>query len=440
MPVPDNIVHLSARTDGRLIKSEARQAAATGLHHPGQISSPHHLTGQRHCPAPRTGLWYRVRMAIGLMRTAIASFLTIQTAPATPRTGGHQEDPKSPDLHHFGEHVQGDAMVDDGTRQLRKKILQACIAPGLQGKDRVTTQGKDDSSLLCRLASTLSEQNNVRSHNSQSGGVGPQMWSHGDGGGRCFAKPTHTSSSPGEKHGSNVTSTIRACDIAPSTLSHIDFTEYEQDILRYQKQLEVKLMPHAQYMKHQRELDWTTRAMLVGWIVKVHQCFELRPETLFLAVNYIDRFLTCRAVCRDRLQLLGAAAVIIAVKYEEGEPIPLSTIDTITFKRYGIDMIKRAERMILSSLRFELGWPGPMAFLRRTLLKEGDDDQVGALAQYFLEVSLLDERFISDLPSRTAAVTHLLARTILANEALVSTQVTEISHLTVPDRLPLTVS
>lgn len=379
-------------------------------------------------------------MAIGLTRTAIASFLTFQTAPTTRRAGGHQEDPKPPDQQHFGEHVQGDAMVNDDTRQLQKKRLQVCFAPGLQGEDRVTTQRKDDSSLLCRLASTLSEQNNVRSHNSQSGGVGPQMWSHGDGDGRCFAKPTNTSSSPGEKHGSNVTSTIRACDIPPSTLSQIDFTEYEPDILRYQKQLEVELLPHAQYMKHQRELNWTTRAMLVGWIVKVHQFFELRPETLFLAVNYIDRFLTCRAVSQDRFQLLGAAAVVIAVKYEEGEPIPLSTMDTITSKRYGIDMIKRAERMILTTLQFELGWPGPMVFLRRTLVIEGDDDRVGALAQYFLEVSLLDERFISDLPSRTAAVTHLLARTILASEAWVSTQATEVSHLTVPDRLPHTVS
>jgi hypothetical protein len=32
------------------------------------------------------------------------------------------------------------------------------------------------------------------------------------------------------------------------------------------------------------------------WLVEIHDHFELLPETLFLAVNYFDRFLSCSVV------------------------------------------------------------------------------------------------------------------------------------------------
>lgn len=228
--------------------------------------------------------------------------------------------------------------------------------------------------------------------------------------------------------------------IKHSAAVQIVFTEYEEDILRYHKQLEAKMLPHAQYMKFQGELNWTMRAMLVDWLVQVHWKLELLPETLFLGVNYVDRFLSCRAVSSNRLQLLGAAAIAIATKYEEGEPIPLANINLITGKRYGIKMIEEAERMILTTLQFELGWPGPMVFLRRSLMIERDDERVIALTQYFLEVTLMDQRFIADLPSRTAAVSHLLARKMLDKGTWVSTQISTNRVLTISDRLPCPVS
>ncbi len=40
-------------------------------------------------------------------------------------------------------------------------------------------------------------------------------------------------------------------------------------------------------------------------------------DTLFLAVSYIDRFLSLHAVQRSRLQLVGVACMLLAAKYEE---------------------------------------------------------------------------------------------------------------------------
>lgn len=59
------------------------------------------------------------------------------------------------------------------------------------------------------------------------------------------------------------------------------------------------------------------RAILVDWLVEVHLKFKLVPETLYLTVNLIDRYLELVQVPRQKLQLIGVTAMLIASKYEE---------------------------------------------------------------------------------------------------------------------------
>ena len=59
------------------------------------------------------------------------------------------------------------------------------------------------------------------------------------------------------------------------------------------------------------------RAILVDWIIEVHLKFKLLPETLFLTVGLIDRFLELEQIQRSSLQLVGVTAMLIASKYEE---------------------------------------------------------------------------------------------------------------------------
>lgn len=55
------------------------------------------------------------------------------------------------------------------------------------------------------------------------------------------------------------------------------------------------------------------RVVLVDWLVEVVQEYRLRSETLHLAVNYLDRFLSRTVhVKRAKLQLAGAAALLLA--------------------------------------------------------------------------------------------------------------------------------
>ena len=47
------------------------------------------------------------------------------------------------------------------------------------------------------------------------------------------------------------------------------------------------------------------------------QEFKLVPETLFLAVSFLDRFLSVEVTARNSLQLVGITCVLVAAKYEE---------------------------------------------------------------------------------------------------------------------------
>src|SRR5215469_14393978 len=68
---------------------------------------------------------------------------------------------------------------------------------------------------------------------------------------------------------------------------------------------------------------------------------------------------------------------------------------------------------MLSMLQFELGWPGPMSFLRRISKADYYDIETRTLAKYFLEIMIMDERFVGCTPSFTAAGAHCLARLML---------------------------
>ncbi|KAI1117211.1 hypothetical protein F5Y14DRAFT_439336 [Nemania sp. NC0429] len=189
--------------------------------------------------------------------------------------------------------------------------------------------------------------------------------------------------------------------------------EYGEDIFNYMKEQEMALLPNPHYMDNQGEIQWSMRSVLMDWVVQVHTRFGLLPETLFLTVNYIDRFLSRKIVSLGKLQLVGATAIFIAAKYEEINCPSVQEIVYMVDGGYTVEEILKAERFMLSMLDFELGWPGPMSFLRRISKADDYDLEARTLAKYFLEVVIMDERFVASPPSYIAAGAHCLSRFIL---------------------------
>lgn len=215
--------------------------------------------------------------------------------------------------------------------------------------------------------------------------------------------------------------------------------EYVVEIFEYLKKLEIDTRPNADYMSHQEDLEWKMRGILVDWLIEVHTRFHLLPETLFLAVNIIDRFLSAKVVQLDRLQLVGVTAMFIASKYEEVLSPHVANFRHVADDGFTEEEILSAERYVLQALNYDLSYPNPMNFLRRISKADNYDIQTRTLGKYLMEISLLDHRFMDYLPSHVAAASMYLAREILERGEWVCIKcVTTCSHLlTLMNRMQL---
>ncbi|KAJ2595469.1 B-type cyclin [Coemansia sp. RSA 1722] len=204
-------------------------------------------------------------------------------------------------------------------------------------------------------------------------------------------------------------------DVDPSDMTLVP--EFSDDIFGYMRELEIKQMPDPQYITRQPSLTWSTRTILVEWLVQVHKQFNLLPETLYLAINFVDRFLSVKEIVINKLQLVGAVCLLLASKYEEIHVPSVKDIEYMVEKNYSEEDILRAERFILRMLNFDLGWPSPYIFLRRISKADDYDMSTRTLAKYIMEVTLIDERFISVPSSKVAAASHYLALRFLDKSA-----------------------
>ncbi|KAI1376531.1 cyclin-like protein [Hypoxylon crocopeplum] len=189
--------------------------------------------------------------------------------------------------------------------------------------------------------------------------------------------------------------------------------EYTDEIFQYMKEMEMSLLPDPHYMNGQADVKWSMRAVLLDWVIQVHTRFSLLPETLFLAVNFVDRFLSVKIVSIGKLQLVGATALLLAAKYEEINCPSVKEMVYMVDGCYSTAEVLKAERFMLSMLGFSLGFPGPMSFLRRISKADDYDHHTRSVAKYFLEVTIMDERFVGTPPSYLAAGAHCLARLML---------------------------
>ncbi|WYZ42986.1 hypothetical protein EsH8_VI_000685 [Colletotrichum jinshuiense] len=189
--------------------------------------------------------------------------------------------------------------------------------------------------------------------------------------------------------------------------------EYANEIFEYLRDLECNSIPNPNYMEHQDDLEWKTRGILVDWLIEVHTRFHLLPETLFLAINIIDRFLSEKVVQLDRLQLVGITAMFIASKYEEVLSPHVANFRHVADDGFSEAEILSAERFVLGALNYDLSYPNPMNFLRRISKADNYDIQCRTIGKYLMEISLLDHRFMAYRPSHVAAGAMYLARLIL---------------------------
>lgn len=187
--------------------------------------------------------------------------------------------------------------------------------------------------------------------------------------------------------------------------------EYAEEIYKHLREAELKNRPKACYMKKQQDITNSMRCILVDWLVEVSEEYSLHRETLFLAINYIDRFLSTMAVQRGKLQLVGAASMFLASKYEEIYPPDVGEFAYITDDTYTKKQVLRMEHLILKVLKFDISPPTTNWFCDHFLKQAECDDKTKSLAMLLIELSLVDcDTFLKYNPSLLAAAATCLSR------------------------------
>ncbi len=102
---------------------------------------------------------------------------------------------------------------------------------------------------------------------------------------------------------------------------------------------------------------------MIDWLVDVHQSFELKEQTLYLAFAYLNQFSGCYEITKNEYQLVGIACLWIASKYEEIYPPRMQNFINVTDSAYSATELKMMEGKILLALKFNLNYTTPIQIL-----------------------------------------------------------------------------
>lgn len=191
---------------------------------------------------------------------------------------------------------------------------------------------------------------------------------------------------------------------------------YAPNIYRNMNAMELDRRLSVDYMEVlQRDITQGMRGILIDWLVEVSEEYRLVPDTLYLTVNLIDRFLSGNYIEKQKLQLLGVTCMLIASKYEEICAPRVEEFCFITDNTYAKEEVVKMENKVLNFLDFRLSVPTTKKFLRRFIQAAQVSYKVPSvelefLANYLAELTLLEYSFLKFLPSLIAASAVFLAR------------------------------
>lgn len=204
--------------------------------------------------------------------------------------------------------------------------------------------------------------------------------------------------------------------------------EYMDEIYRYMLEMERYTMSSTQSMDQQPEIKWHMRPCLVDFLVEIHFTFRLRPETLYLTLNIVDRYVSRRIVYIKHYQLVGCAALWIAAKFEDAkERVPtVQDLVQICRETYEESAFVQMEGHVLSTIQWTLGHPTAEAWLRLHCCGPAiEDPKVQHVARFLMEITLFYREFIKYTPSTISLAALTLARYLCGKPRRVWEETTE---------------
>ncbi|XP_007934444.1 G1/S-specific cyclin-D3 [Orycteropus afer afer] len=201
----------------------------------------------------------------------------------------------------------------------------------------------------------------------------------------------------------------------------------DQRVLQTLLRMEERYLPCVSYFQCvQDEIKPHMRKMLAYWMLEVCEEQRCEEEVFLLAMNYVDRFLSCVPTRKSQLQLLGAVCMLLASKLRDSTPLTIEKLciysDHAVSQRQMLDW----ELLVLGRLKWDLAAVIAHDFLsvilHRLPLPSDREALVRKHAQTFLALCATDYTFAMYPPSMIAtgsvgaAVQGLSASSLSADE------------------------
>jgi cyclin B len=194
--------------------------------------------------------------------------------------------------------------------------------------------------------------------------------------------------------------------------------EYIDDILLEMKNTQYENHPSPKYLSNQNDINQKMRGILIDWLVEVHLKVNLLPETLFISVNLIDRYLSINIIPRSKLQLVGVSSLLIACKYEEIYPPELSDFAQMTDNAYSKNEILLMEASILNSLMFNVTNFSSLRCLEIYQCYLNMNEQIIMFSKYLLELILTEYKMLKYNSNLQAAASIYISLKIFNSDIL----------------------
>ncbi|XP_003404237.1 G1/S-specific cyclin-D3 isoform X1 [Loxodonta africana] len=181
----------------------------------------------------------------------------------------------------------------------------------------------------------------------------------------------------------------------------------DQRVLQTLLRMEERYLPCVSYFQCvQNEIKPHMRKMLAYWMLEVCEEQHCEEDVFLLAMNYVDRFLSCVPTRKSQLQLLGSVCMLLASKLRDSKPLTIEKLCIYSDHAVSHRQMLDWELLVLGRLKWDLAAVIAHDFLvlilHRLSLPSDRLALVRKHAQTFLALCATDYAFAMYPPSMIA--------------------------------------
>ena len=163
-----------------------------------------------------------------------------------------------------------------------------------------------------------------------------------------------------------------------------------------------------------RFINEKSRSRIFQWLVYNNYYLNLNDNTIFMAMNILDRYISKYKVENSEFQLVAISSYLIASKFEDIYAPTVDSLSEICNYIYVNNDIIRKEHEILTRLNFDILYNSSYKYLTCLhSIEEKDNLSLFYLAQFILELSLENVDILAYSQSKRACAALFIAKKIM---------------------------